>query len=599
MRDSLSFTVRPGDCRGKGPRLDQALLAALSQADQPCSDQCATANVLTETALAADVDEEEELGTESVPVRRVPLSRETVKKAIAEGLCTRNGTVCTQASTRLKPGDAICLTLPAQTVDLVPEDGPVTIIWEDSDVLVLSKPANLTVHPCPSCPSGTLIQRVARVCPEIAAMGGLRPGIVHRLDKETSGLMLVARNEETRLALTKAFADRTVHKEYLAVVSGETASQGRVEDSIGRDPQHKTRMACVPLSQGGRTAQTEYTTLWTSPDKLASLVRVRIHTGRTHQIRVHMMRLGHPLLGDALYAGALGAAGKDVAAMAPRVMLHAFHLQFTHPRTGESMEFTLPPPQDIIDCLLERVAETQCLVLTGNPGCGKSTVRQLFAEAGFPCVSADNLVTGYYGPGGALSSWLGTRFGEDVLREDGSVDKTKLMAVFSERPDVRHEVEELVHRLVRGDIQDFFDHCRQKHLVRAVAEIPLYFECGWHKRGFTPAPLSVGIRAGLEGRKERLARTRGWSDEKSAAIESWQWEEERKLAACDVVLNNTAGLDELRTSFNTVLLPRLDSAIACAQSSFRAALDELWKRQGCCPATGAQYTYGNDSRREN
>ena len=253
------------------------------------------------------------------------ISREGIKRLIAKGLCLVNGRACTSASQKLKTGDTVEIELANEESGLVPEEGEVTILHEDADVIVCAKEAGLTVHPCPSCPSNTLIGRLYSRYPELGAMGGLRPGIVHRLDKETSGLLAVARNERARLFLARAFAERKVHKIYLAIVAGKAPETGSCEMSIGRDPVHKTRMACVPVSQGGREARTTFERLWVAQDESASLVRVHIHTGRTHQIRVHMAHLGHPLLGDATYAPS------PIASLAPTVMLHAFSLTVPHP----------------------------------------------------------------------------------------------------------------------------------------------------------------------------------------------------------------------------------------------------------------------------
>ena len=343
------------------------------------------------------------------------ISREGIKRLIAKGLCLVNGRACTSASQKLKTGDTVEIELANEESGLVPEEGEVTILHEDADVLVCAKEAGLTVHPCPSCPSNTLIGRLYSRYPELGAMGGLRPGIVHRLDKETSGLLVVARNERARLFLTKAFAERKVRKIYLAIVAGKAPETGSCEMSIGRDPVHKTRMACVPVSQGGREARTTFERLWVAQDESASLVRVHIHTGRTHQIRVHMAHLGHPLLGDATYAPSA------IASLAPRVMLHAFSLTVPHPAGGKDLSFTLPPPEDFATCLQRLSFATQTLVVTGNPGSGKSLVLRMFARLGIPTISADELVQGYYKAGGEVSEWLSRRLGSEILGQDGCV----------------------------------------------------------------------------------------------------------------------------------------------------------------------------------
>lgn len=480
------------------------------------------------------------------------LSREGIKRLIARGLCLVNGKACTSASTRLRGGDTVELEVTDMESSLVPEEGEVAIVHEDSDVLVCAKEPGLTVHPCPSCPANTLVQRLLSRYPELAAMGGLRPGIVHRLDKETSGLLVVARNETARLFLTQAFAERRVTKIYLAIVAGKTEERGECALSIGRDPVHKTRMACVPLSQGGREARTDYERLWLAPDESASLVRVHIHTGRTHQIRVHMAHLGHPLLGDATYAPA------PVARLAPRVMLHAFSLTFPRPAGGE-LSFRLPPPRDFMDCLQHLSFETQTLVVTGNPGSGKSLVLRMLARRGIPTISADELVKGYYCAGGEVAQWLSRRLGCDILATDKSVDRARLMSAFEASPDLRREVEELCHRLVLGDIRDFFASCQKERRELAAAEIPLYFECGWHKGIFRPVPLTLGVKTPLATRKTRLAATRNWSEQKISVIEHWQWDEEKKLSACDLVLDNTGDRASLAGRLEREILPRLES----------------------------------------
>ncbi len=553
MADVTRFTAAPEG--GRGRRLDQALMEALG----------------ARPPAARDGDGIEG-GEDFEAPAPAPLSREAVKKAVQQGLCTVNGRVCTQPSTRLRAGDAVVFTAPPEADACAPEEGPLSVLWHDDDLMVLAKPAGITVHPCPSCPGGTLIQRVVAAFPDVAAMGGQRPGIVHRLDRETSGLMLVARTERARLAMTAAFAERRVSKTYLALTGGRPGT-GSVRAPIGRDPRRRTRMAVVPPQQGGREAWTEYETLWTDDAAAVSLARLTIHTGRTHQIRVHMTSLGHPLLGDALYCE---GPRRRLADLAPRVMLHAWRLAFAHPFTNEELVFTLPPPADFQACLAGLARRTQCLVLTGNPGCGKSTVLALFARGGCPCVSADELVAGYYGPGGAMSAWIAARLGPEALARNGSVDRGVLMTALEERPSFRRELETQAHALVRGDVQAFFDRARSERRVRCCAEIPLYFECGWHRGGFSPAPLSIGVSAGLERRRERLAASRGWTDAKTAAIEGWQWPEERKLAACDMVVDNAAGPEDLARRFEDGLVPGLDAILRREENAFARRMEEFW-----------------------
>ncbi len=543
-------------------RLDQVLVAALTRA-------AGAAGNLPEQ----DEDEfcaDEDLLTLSSQAR--PLSREAVKKAVYDGCCQINGRICLQPATKVRTGDSVVISLSEEGVHCPPEEGDIDVVWHDDDIIVLNKQVGIVVHPCTSCPSGTLVQRVLGVYPDMTAMNGLRPGIVHRLDRQTSGLMLMARNEATRLSLSEAFSRREVHKTYLALTYG-VPGMGSVKSPLGRDPFKKRRRAVVPLSQGGREAWTDYETLWSDTDKKIALVRLGLHTGRTHQIRVHMRHIGHPLLGDTIYGD---GPFQEAASMAPRVMLHAWRLGFVHPHTGRRLTFTLPPPADFADYLSAAAAQTQCLVLTGNPGCGKSTVLALFAQNGCPVISADNLVNSYYRPGGALSAWIGERAGEDTLDADGGVDKKALMVRLQEAPSLRYELERVVHTLVRGDIQAFFDDCRTKRTLRCCAEIPLYFECGWHKDAFAPKPLVLGVRADQATRRARLAETRGWSADKSAAIENWQWPEDRKMAACDMVLDNMGDHDALRRLFAEKTLPALDALIDESACSFTQQMKTFW-----------------------
>ena len=533
----LRFEAGPADAGG---RLDQALVRAL----------------------------------ESDPALAGRLSREAVKKAVKEGRCAAAGRIERSPSARVRQGTRIELVLDPLpgACTLAPEEGEVDLRYSDASICVAAKPAGLTVHPCPSCPSGTLVQRLAFRFPQMLAMEGLRPGIVHRIDKDTSGLLVCALEEKARLALSQAFAERRVRKEYLALVAGRLPEEGAVDEPLGRDPQSKVRMAVVPEVQGGREAHSRWRRLWTSPDGSASLAAVRILTGRTHQIRVHMAHAGHPLLGDATYAPA------GVAAMAPRQMLHAWRLSFPHPSTGEELSFACAPPRDFRDACLARGRLPQCLVITGSPGSGKSTAAGMLKALGIPGISADELVAGYYAKGGELASWLFQRLGPEVLGAGGAVSREALMQAFERSPGLRRETEKLAHAMVRGDIQDFFAKAVREGWPRALAEIPLYFECGWHKGAFSPVPLAVGVGAGLEARKERLARDRGWSRDKADAIEGWQWPEEKKLAACDLALENRGSFAALEAQVKDALLPALDRMAAQAQAELAARLEDIWGR---------------------
>jgi 23S rRNA pseudouridine1911/1915/1917 synthase len=223
-------------------------------------------------------------------------------------------------------------------IEAQPEAMDLEILFEDDDLLVINKPAGLVVHPGAGHQTHTLVNALLAHCKNLSGIGGKeRPGIVHRLDKETSGALVIAKNDAAHRDLAKQFADRTIGKIYLALVAGTLRkSSGTIDAPIARHPVQRKKMSVA--RRAGRSAKTEYRVLRSSGD--ASLVECTIHSGRTHQIRVHLHHLGHPVLGDKLYGG-------KRAGSFPRQMLHAWKLSFRHPRTGKTMNFTAPIPQDL------------------------------------------------------------------------------------------------------------------------------------------------------------------------------------------------------------------------------------------------------------
>jgi 23S rRNA pseudouridine1911/1915/1917 synthase len=233
-------------------------------------------------------------------------------------------------------GDVVEFEIPeAYVVEAGAEQIPLDVIYEDGDIVVINKPAGMVVHPAPGHHTGTLVHALlGRGGAWSAAGGASRPGVVHRLDKGTSGLIVVARNDASHRSLSSQLKDRSLSRTYLAIVRGRVkADAGELEGPIGRDPRDRKRMAVVA---GGRFARTRYEVV--ERRRTHTLLRCDLDTGRTHQIRVHLAALGHPVAGDA------GYGGREIRADRP--MLHAWRLRLRHPRTGDDVTFEAPPPQD-------------------------------------------------------------------------------------------------------------------------------------------------------------------------------------------------------------------------------------------------------------
>ena len=291
------------------------------------------------------------------------LSRSQAQALIASGQVSQAGATIDEPSYRVKPGQMFrVLVPPAAPAVPLPEAIPLDIVYEDAHLLVLDKPPGMVVHPAPGAARGTLVNALLAHCADsLSGIGGVRrPGIVHRLDKDTSGLMVVAKNDEAHRDLAAQFAIHSVTRTYRAIVWGvPRPSEGVITGNIGRATHDRKKMAVV--EKGGKRAVTHYRVV-RRVGRAASLVECRLETGRTHQIRVHMARIGHPVVGDAIYGGGAQAARRHGAAAAiPAVdalghqALDACRLGFTHPATGERLDFVKDSPSFMN--MLERCLE--------------------------------------------------------------------------------------------------------------------------------------------------------------------------------------------------------------------------------------------------
>jgi 23S rRNA pseudouridine1911/1915/1917 synthase len=283
------------------------------------------------------------------------LSRSRLMRMIAEGAVFRDGLAVTDPKAKVVEGEVYTLRLdPAVEVATLPEDIPLSVVWEDADLIVIDKPAGMVVHPAPGSPSGTLVNALLHHCGDtLSGIGGeRRPGIVHRIDKDTSGLLVVAKTDKAHEGLAAQFADHSIERAYLAIVIGlPKPLSGTVRGNIGRSPTNRKKMALVE-DERGKHAVTHYKTLETFDG--ASLVECRLETGRTHQVRVHLAASGHALLGDPVY----GRTHQRHHALLTqlhfnRQALHAAVLGFIHPITGAAVRFESTLPADMAGLLVE------------------------------------------------------------------------------------------------------------------------------------------------------------------------------------------------------------------------------------------------------
>ena len=284
------------------------------------------------------------------------LSRSRVQKAIRAGEVLVDGAPATKPSRKVGEGERIAIAFsPPKPVEIAPENIPLDIVYEDEHLLVVDKRAGMVVHPAPGHETGTLVNALLAHCGNLSGIGGyLRPGIVHRLDADTSGLLVVAKGDEAHIALARDLMERRVRRVYEAIVWGALPeTRGVIDLPIGRSPSDRKKMAVV--ERGGKEARTAYSVI----DTLGPFqyIRLKLETGRTHQIRVHLSRVGHPVLGDPVYGGRrtnwgglpgdAARTAKKALAMIDRQALHAKELSFTHPAMGAVVAFSAPLPADM------------------------------------------------------------------------------------------------------------------------------------------------------------------------------------------------------------------------------------------------------------
>ena len=471
-------------------------------------------------------------------------SRSKISQWIKSGRARVDDMLCKRPSARLEAGQVVQLEAEFPDKELQPEKGQLDIVYEDQDLLVLNKPAGLNVHPAASDSEATLVHRLLYNFPNLKELDLFLPVIVHRLDKDTSGLLLIALNEDCKHRLSEDFAQRRIDKTYAALVWGvPEPKSAKIDLPLGRDPKSRVRMAVLPKE--GRAALSEYELLWKSGDEKFSLLKINIHSGRTHQIRVHLAHLGHPVLGDRVY----GPQGNKQLArqypvfksLAKRQMLHAWQLGFKHPLSGKELYFMQPVPKDFWRLLLLMQKKVQLVGLTGMPGCGKSLLLKVLQDLGVCTWSADQAVKELYQPGADGWEFIKRRFGDRFLQgEDGPVDKGKLFSAMQKSENIRKEVVQAIHPMVQHSLLEFKNENSRQRLI--VAEVPLLIESGWQSR----FDLVVGIYSPKIWRQNWLRQGRGWDEDMLDDIESWQYSDKDKLQSCQLILGNPGTKKELQ-----------------------------------------------------
>lgn len=275
------------------------------------------------------------------------VSRSRIQQLIEQGHVQVNDKICTSKKINLKTGDRITLEIPTiQPLEVIAENIPLDILYEDDELIILNKPAGLVVHPAPGHPDGTLVNAILAHCPNLPGIGGVqRPGIVHRLDKDTTGAIAIAKTDLAYQHLQAQLQAKTARREYLGLIYGVPKTEtGTINLPIGRNPQDRKKMAILAVEDGGRNAITH----WRVKERFGNytLIHFQLETGRTHQIRVHSAKMGHPIVGDPIYS-----SGHSLGVNLPGQALHAWKLQLQHPISGDLVAVTAPLPRSLTTLL--------------------------------------------------------------------------------------------------------------------------------------------------------------------------------------------------------------------------------------------------------
>ena len=311
----------------------------------------------------------EDLRLDRFLVSVLALSRSQIQRLIKDGCVLVAGRTA-KSNQAVKPGQAIAIDVP-ELIDPAPQPEALAlpIVYQDRDLIVIDKPAGMVVHPAAGHATGTLVNALLHHVDDLSGIGGeKRPGIVHRLDKGTSGLMVVAKHDKAHEELSRQFAEREVEKEYLALVWGEVMAGRRIDTPIGRDPNNRKKMSSESARLRRTRAAVTRIVRAEHFGRMLTMTQVAIHTGRTHQIRVHLSAIGHPIVGDALYGGVHRRVPGDLRAVThlDRPFLHAAHLVFQHPEDGRKMDFVSALPEDL-QKVLDELREKFDPALHGDP----------------------------------------------------------------------------------------------------------------------------------------------------------------------------------------------------------------------------------------